>query len=57
MPFFIINQKKDGVMFQGDDTRAFLERVEGRNRLTAMKYNRLGLADYVAIEAFKPNLF
>ncbi len=44
-------------MFQGDDTRAFLERVEGRNRLTAMKYNRLGLADYVAIEAFKPNLF
>jgi len=45
--------QKDGVMFQGDDSREFWVRVEDRNRLTAKKYNDLGLADYAAIEAFK----
>jgi glucosamine-6-phosphate deaminase len=45
--------QKDGVMFQGDDSREFWMRVEDRNRLTAQRYNDLGLADYAAIEAFK----
>ncbi len=50
---FYHQSQKDGVMFQGDDNREFWIRVEDRNRLTAKKYNDLGLADYAAIEAFK----
>ena len=54
---FYHQSQKDGVMFQGDDSREFWVRVEDRNRLTAKKYNDLGLADYAAIEAFKRYLF
>lgn len=50
---FYHQSQKDGVMFQGDDSREFWVRVEDRNRLTAKKYNDLGLANYAAIEAFK----
>lgn len=50
---FYHQSQKDGVMFQGDDSREFWVRVEDRNRLTALKYNDFGLADYAAIEAFK----
>lgn len=50
---FCHQSQKDGVMFQGEDDREFWVRVEDRNRLTAKKYNDLGLADYAAIEAFK----
>ena len=50
---FCHQSQKDGVMFQGDDNREFWVRAEDRNRLTAEKYNKLGLADYAAIEAFK----
>ena len=50
---FYHQSQKDGVMFQGDDSREFWVRVEDRNRLTAKKYHDLGLADYSAIEAFK----
>lgn len=50
---FFHQSQKDGVMFQGDDHREFWVRAEDRNRLTAEKYNKLGLADYAAIEAFK----
>ena len=53
MLFFYHQSQKDGVMFQGDDSREFWVRAEDRNRLTAEKYNKLGLADYAAIEAFK----
>ena len=49
---FYHQSQKDGVMFQGGDSREFWVRVEDRNRLTAKKYNDLGLADYAAIEAF-----
>jgi len=49
--------QKDGAMFQGDDSREFWVRVEDRNRLTAKKYNDLGLADYAAMEAFKRYYF
>jgi glucosamine-6-phosphate deaminase len=50
---FYHQSQKDGVMFQGDDSREFWVRVEDRNRLTAKRYHDLGLADYAAIEAFK----
>lgn len=54
---FYHQSQKDGVLFQGDDSREFWVRVEDRNRLTAKKYNDLGLADYAAIEAFKRHYF
>ncbi|WP_245574780.1 glucosamine-6-phosphate deaminase [Gaetbulibacter saemankumensis] len=54
---FYHQSQKDGVMFQGDDSREFWVRVEDRNRLTANKYNELGLAEYAAIEAFKRYYF
>ncbi|WP_269227379.1 glucosamine-6-phosphate deaminase [Flavobacterium eburneipallidum] len=50
---FYHQSQKDGVMFQGDDSREFWVRAEDRNRETAKKYNDLGLAEYAAIEAFK----
>jgi len=50
---FYHQSQKDGVMFQGDDSREFWVRVEERNRLTAKKYNDFGLADYAAMEAFR----
>ncbi|KJD31191.1 glucosamine-6-phosphate deaminase [Tamlana nanhaiensis] len=50
---FFHQSQKDGVMFQGDDSREFWVRAEDRNRLTAIKYNNIGLAEYAAIEAFK----
>jgi len=54
---FYHQSQKDGVMFQGDDSREFWVRVEDRNRITAQKYNNLGLANYAAIEAFKRHYF
>lgn len=54
---FYHQSQKDGVMFQGDDSREFWVRVEDRNTLTAQKYNDLGLADYAAIEAFKRHYY
>ncbi len=45
--------QKDGVMFQGEDSREFWQRAEDRNKDTAARYNALGLAEYEAIEAFK----
>lgn len=45
--------QKDGVMFQGEDSREFWQRAEDRNKATAAKYNELGLSEYEAIEAFK----
>jgi len=50
---FYHQSQKDGVMFQGDDSREFWVRVEDRNRYTAKRYHNLGLSDYAAIEAFK----
>ena len=54
---FYHQSQKDGVMFQGDDSREFWVRVEDRNRLTAKKYNDFGLADYAAMEAFRRYYF
>jgi glucosamine-6-phosphate deaminase len=44
--------QKDGVVYQGTDSREFWQRAEERNRGTASLYNHLGLAEYEAIEAF-----
>jgi glucosamine-6-phosphate deaminase len=50
---FYHQSQKDGVMFQGDDSREFWVRVEERNKDTADKFKALGLASYAAMEAFK----
>ncbi|GAB3896952.1 glucosamine-6-phosphate deaminase [Larkinella knui] len=44
--------QKDGVVYQGTDSREFWQRAEERNRATAGLYNQLGLAEYEAMEAF-----
>ena len=49
---FCHQSQKDGVMFQGDDSREFWMRAEERNRDTANKYKAMGLSSYAAMEAF-----
>ncbi|RRA98055.1 glucosamine-6-phosphate deaminase [Larkinella rosea] len=44
--------QKDGVVYQGTDSREFWQRAEERNKATAGLYNQLGLAEYEAMEAF-----
>ncbi|MGV3503612.1 MAG: glucosamine-6-phosphate deaminase [Adhaeribacter sp.] len=44
--------QKDRPVFPGDDAREFWVRAEQRNRETAMNYDKLGLANYEAMEAF-----
>tara|TARA_R110001592_G_scaffold363328_1_gene684154 strand:+ start:16820 stop:18748 length:1929 start_codon:yes stop_codon:yes gene_type:complete len=44
--------QKDGIVFQGSDSREFWQHAEDRNKETAQIYNHLGLANYAAIEAF-----
>jgi glucosamine-6-phosphate deaminase len=44
--------QKDSAMFPGTDTREFWQRAEDRNRATARVYDKLGLAEYEAIEGF-----
>lgn len=44
--------QKDRAMFPGADAREFWQRAEARNRETAAIYDKLGLAEYEAIEGF-----
>ena len=44
--------QKDRALFPGPDMREFWQRAEQRNRETARVYDRLGLAEYEAIEGF-----
>lgn len=44
--------QKDGVVFQGADSREFWQRAEDRNKETADIYDELGMARYAAMEAF-----
>ena len=44
--------QKDGVVFQGADSREFWQRAEDRNKETADLYDKLGLSHYAAMEAF-----
>ncbi|MEO9802135.1 MAG: glucosamine-6-phosphate deaminase [Reichenbachiella sp.] len=53
MAIFRHQSQKDGVVFQGDDSREFWQRSEDRNRETAEMYDALGLAEYEAVEGFR----
>jgi glucosamine-6-phosphate deaminase len=44
--------QKDRAMFPGTDEREFWQRAEARNRATAQLYDKLGLAEFEAIEGF-----
>jgi glucosamine-6-phosphate deaminase len=44
--------QKDNVPFPGDDTREFWQRAEERTQHTALLYDKLGMAEYQAIEVF-----
>ena len=44
--------QKDSALFPGNDKREFWVRAEDRNHATAEAYNKLGLAEYEAMEAF-----
>ena len=44
--------QNNGPAFPGDDPREFWQRAEDRNRNTADIYNRLGMAEYEAMEVF-----
>ena len=49
---FIHQSQKDNVPFQGSDAREFWQRAEERNAITARLYDKLGLPEYAALEAF-----
>jgi glucosamine-6-phosphate deaminase len=49
--------QKDSAVFPGNDKREFWQRSEDRNHATAKLYDRLGLAEYEAIEAFVRHQF
>ena len=49
---FIHQSQKDGVVFQGSDSREFWQRAEDRNASTAQLFDCLGLPQYSALEAF-----
>ncbi|HEU5305419.1 MAG TPA: glucosamine-6-phosphate deaminase [Gemmatimonadales bacterium] len=44
--------QKDSAPFPGPDDREFWQRVEARNKGTAAELDRLGLAEYFAMEAY-----
>ncbi len=44
--------QKDKALFPGHDEREFWERAEDRNRGTAKRYDKLGMAEYEAMEGF-----
>jgi glucosamine-6-phosphate deaminase len=44
--------QKDSAPFPGTDDREFWQRVESRNKETAAALDRLGLAEYFAMEAY-----
>ncbi|CAN5287957.1 glucosamine-6-phosphate deaminase [soil metagenome] len=52
LAIFKHQSQKDMPVFPGDDAREFWVRAEHRTQETARMYNKLGLAEYEAIEAF-----
>jgi glucosamine-6-phosphate deaminase len=44
--------QKDRPLFPGTDPREFWQRAEERNMATAVRYDKLGMAEYQAIELF-----
>src|SRR5262245_57374815 len=49
---FMHQSQKDEALFPGSDPREFWQRAEDRNTGTAAGYNKLGLPEYLALEAF-----
>ncbi len=49
---FMHESQKDEALFPGNDPREFWQRAEDRNRATAERFNRIGLPEYYAMEAF-----
>ncbi|MBT3198853.1 MAG: glucosamine-6-phosphate deaminase [Phycisphaerales bacterium] len=49
---FMHESQKDRALFPGRDQREFWQRAQGRNRTLATQYDKLGLAEYEAMEAF-----
>jgi glucosamine-6-phosphate deaminase len=49
---FMHESQKDKALFPGSDPREFWQRAEDRNRGTADNYNRIGLPEFFALEAF-----
>jgi glucosamine-6-phosphate deaminase len=45
--------QKDKALFPGSDDREFWQRAEERNHATAVLYDRIGMAEYEAFEAFR----
>jgi glucosamine-6-phosphate deaminase len=52
LAIFKHQSQKDIPVFPGDDAREFWVRAEDRTRETAKAYDKLGLAEYEAMEAF-----
>ena len=52
LAIFKHQSQKDRPVFPGDDAREFWVRAEDRTRETAKAYDKLGLAEYEAMEAF-----
>jgi glucosamine-6-phosphate deaminase len=53
LAIFKHQSQKDRPMFPGSDLREFWQRAEDRNRHTAQLYDRLGLPQFYALEAFR----
>jgi glucosamine-6-phosphate deaminase len=49
---FFHESQKDEALFPGSDPREFWQRAEDRNKGTADRYNRVGLPEFFAMEAF-----
>ena len=52
MAIFKHQSQKDRPLFPGTDPREFWQRAEERNIATAVNYDKLGMAEYQAIELF-----
>ena len=52
LAIFKHQSQKDGALFMGSDKREFWQRAEDRNKATALLYDKLGMAEYEAIEVF-----
>ena len=53
MAIFKHQSQKDVPVFPGNDSREFWQRAKERNEETALMYNKLGLPEYEAMEAFR----
>ncbi len=52
MAIFKHQSQKDRPLFPGTDPREFWQRAEERNNKTAIQYDKLGMAEYQAMELF-----